>query len=469
MNKKKLSGWIFIITATFLLSIVLIQPYFIMQEKSADNGKKVAAFYYGWYSNSTDYSQTVPYNITDDKEWRHWDGTISEDELTITNYPIYGLYDSADPFVIEQHLRQAEWAGLDSFIYSYWGENSPSFNNFVNMLEVAKYIDSNLTLTLYFETGLGGLPEMSEDEAVEFLYGELEHIHKTMTSDEYKDDIWFEDDKPVLFAYVVQWLSATVWEKTLNQLENEDISFYLVADRPGFLPNYNNLFQAAHMYDGYAPVRDNSVLETSLMIKRNALWYDQLYMASVHPGYDDRHVREGNIPMERQKGDYYKARWEDAISMNSDWIGIISWNEWHEGTEIEPSVEDGDKALKQTKDYIEEFKSGNFESLSPNGNYVLEIFWSLIALAVSWILFLSFPLLYTKFGGKNRVNLNPRIKKVILYSLVVISWLGLIAFFILELIIGYLLIISGSIYILLLIFLTFINRYTLCYQSQGKN
>ena len=87
--------------------------------------------------------------------------------------------------------------------------------------------------------------------------------------------------------------------------------------------------------------------------------YNQLYIAGVHPGYDDTNVREGNEPFKREDGDYYKSRWEDAISMNPDWITITSWNEWHEGTEIEPSEEHGDKALEQTKDYIKEFKSGD--------------------------------------------------------------------------------------------------------------
>ena len=280
-----------------------------------------------------------------------------------------------------------------------------------------------------------------------------------MTSDEYKNYIWYEDNKPVLFAYVVQWLTSTVWGSVLNQLEKEGISFYLVADRPGFLPSYNSLFQATHQYDGYAPVRDNIVLETNLRLKKNAMRYNQLYIASVHPGYDDTNVREGNTPMERQDGDYYGKRWEDAISMNPDWIAIVSWNEWHEGTEIEPSVEHGNKALKQTKNYIEEFKSGNYDLLSQNINYLPEAFWSIIALFLSWIIFLSFPISYNKFSGKYDVNLNLRSKKVLLFLFMVISWIGLIVFLMVEAIVGYLLLISGEYYILLLSLFTFINRY----------
>jgi len=35
-----------------------------------------------------------------------------------------------------------------------------------------------------------------------------------------------------------------------------------------------------------------------------------------------------------------------AIKADPDWVLITSWNEWHEGSEIEPSWEDGDAYLK---------------------------------------------------------------------------------------------------------------------------
>lgn len=36
-------------------------------------------------------------------------------------------------------------------------------------------------------------------------------------------------------------------------------------------------------------------------------------------------------------GTYYRVRWEDALEQFPDWIVVTSWNEWAEGTEIEPS------------------------------------------------------------------------------------------------------------------------------------
>ncbi len=36
-------------------------------------------------------------------------------------------------------------------------------------------------------------------------------------------------------------------------------------------------------------------------------------------------------------GRYYRTRWEDALEPFPDWILVTSWNEWAEGTELEPS------------------------------------------------------------------------------------------------------------------------------------
>jgi hypothetical protein len=54
-------------------------------------------------------------------------------------------------------------------------------------------------------------------------------------------------------------------------------------------------------------------------------------------------------------GQTYRTLWEEAVKANPDWIVITSWNEWPEGTEIEPSVEFGDKYLRITEEYAKPF------------------------------------------------------------------------------------------------------------------
>jgi Glycosyltransferase WbsX len=40
------------------------------------------------------------------------------------------------------------------------------------------------------------------------------------------------------------------------------------------------------------------------------------------------------------------------------WILVSTWNEWHEGSEIEPSLEHGHRYLDMTRVWVERFRQG---------------------------------------------------------------------------------------------------------------
>jgi hypothetical protein len=52
----------------------------------------------------------------------------------------------------------------------------------------------------------------------------------------------------------------------------------------------------------------------------------------------------------------YRTLWRKAIQADPDWVVITSWNEWYEGSEIEPSVEYGKKYLRLTEEFARQFK-----------------------------------------------------------------------------------------------------------------
>ncbi len=65
----------------------------------------------------------------------------------------------------------------------------------------------------------------------------------------------------------------------------------------------------------------------------------------VVPGWEgfERYRPPDYVPLPRDYGApgdlgrYYRVRWEDALEPFPDWVVITSWNEWVEGTEVEPS------------------------------------------------------------------------------------------------------------------------------------
>ena len=64
-----------------------------------------------------------------------------------------------------------------------------------------------------------------------------------------------------------------------------------------------------------------------------------LFIPSVGPGYNDTLIRPWNAQntKSRGKGRYFQNNFHDAIDAKPDLISITSYNEWGEGTQIEPS------------------------------------------------------------------------------------------------------------------------------------
>ena len=86
-----------------------------------------------------------------------------------------------------------------------------------------------------------------------------------------------------------------------------------------------------------------------------------LSVETVLPGFDDRGPSRGGGrapgPMlDRAGGALYRSLWERAILDGPDWVLVDSFNEWHNGTEIEPSVEEGAAYLALTRREADRFQ-----------------------------------------------------------------------------------------------------------------
>ena len=66
----------------------------------------------------------------------------------------------------------------------------------------------------------------------------------------------------------------------------------------------------------------------------------KLFIPCAAPGYIDTRIRpwNGKNTRDREKGAYYDRSFRAAIDAGPDLIGVTSFNEWHEGTQIEPAA-----------------------------------------------------------------------------------------------------------------------------------
>ena len=71
-----------------------------------------------------------------------------------------------------------------------------------------------------------------------------------------------------------------------------------------------------------------------------ALKNSLIFNPSVGPGYIDTRVRAWNSrnTQQRREGSYYETAWRTAVAAPARIVSITSFNEWHEGTQVESAV-----------------------------------------------------------------------------------------------------------------------------------
>jgi len=364
-NKKIFS--ICLIIIVFISLIPLFYSYFGYKER-INYGKKVLAFYYPWYGNTTDYTNEslgiVDYYKDNWLHWNYGDKTPTPDDYAGTDAPLLGLYDSNDPNLIKKHFQLAERAKIDGFICSWWGIDSYTDYSFKNIITIAEKEHPSIKFTIYFESNQQRFKDMPRAELIEQISDEIIYIF-----DKYSDSEYFlkVEGKPVMFFYTTFLYSPFVWQKIIQNVKAK-YDCFLIADvftMPEVKSEYIFIFDGIHIYNPtwyiynqrdffknektFGNVKDQ--YKAMLEVAHN---WNKLFAATVIPGYDDRIIREPGTYIGRDDGNTYDYLWR--ISKNADWVLITSFNEWHEGTEIEPSKEYGYYYIDQTAYWAGKFK-----------------------------------------------------------------------------------------------------------------
>lgn len=306
--------------------------------------KRVLAFYYTWYG-------TPQFGGA----WRHWNEGGHNPEVRsargipdtgTTDHPI-ALYDSQDPAVVRRHIQMALQAGIDGFISTWWGQGDYHDTAFRLLLDEAQR--TPLRATIYYETVHGSDPVaafVSDMDYVLTKYGSHPAFLK-------------QDEKPVVFVYgrAMGQLTRDQWREALAQVRARH-QVLIIADSldPSWLP----LFDGLHEYNPVGATIDGTdMLKRYFATATACRVAGKLSCATVIPGYDDSHIgRATPIISPRLGGDLYRRLWSSATDAKPDWVLICSFNEWHEGSEIEPSVEYGDLYMRLTRDFARIFKGG---------------------------------------------------------------------------------------------------------------
>ena len=259
-------------------------------------------------------------------------------------------YSSDDAGAIARHIDEAQAAGIDGFISSWWGPGHYTDKNLKLLLEAARA--RNFAVTIYFETlrSGGGRDRDEIYRWLSYFIGEYRGHPALMKV----------SGKPLIVVWASEAVPLATWEEVFGALRAQGLdAFYLAMGR-----NTANLevFDGLHEY-GVFTIPD---LASAMKLASRATRYyplleerprPRLWASTVQPGYDERLIpgRQGKY-QDRQDGAFYRSTWEAALESDPDWVFITTWNEWWEHTHIEPSELYGDQYLRLTREYADRWK-----------------------------------------------------------------------------------------------------------------
>lgn len=334
---------------------------------------KVHTFYYGWFANPENDGRYSNWNHPVIKHWidTTWDNAghyPGGDDIGANFYPQLGSYSSTHPEIIDTHMRQIRDAGIGVVVVSWWGKGHLTDESVNTILDTAHKYD--LKLAFHIEPIYNTVDEFR---------GHLEY----MAANYLKHPALYKvNGKPMYYLYNSFKLKYNEWQSMLHpdslstirktSLDGIFIGLWTTQFDGEFIVKSG--FDGFYTYftsDGFAfGSSTTNWPDMSAFARENNL----IYIPSVGPGYIDTRIRPWNEKntKSRDMGRYYEKMYEDAVNTNPDFISITSFNEWHEGTQIEPSVPkkigeytyedfgaDTDPLfyIKKTKELVEKYKA----------------------------------------------------------------------------------------------------------------
>ena len=296
--------------------------------ESASPSKTILAFYYAWYDPSSFGNGKTPYQ------------------------PILPYY-SADSATIERQVKTAKAAGIDGFVQSWYGPNSTQQTepNFATLLQIAQRL--NFTAAVDFETNSPFFN--TGQDRIDAL--------KTLIATHAQHPAYFRlDGKPVIFFWKNVSLSVATWQNIRQQVDPSHKTIWIAE---GGSTEYLDVFDGLHLYNVAWSAEPEAVNARWARNTRNYGDGSRYWAGTAMPGFDNSLLQGEHTVRQRNNGDYLRRSFRGAAATNPDILLLTSFNEWAEGSAIEPSQSYGNQYLQTMGELSAEYKGIPYSSLPP--------------------------------------------------------------------------------------------------------
>jgi glycoprotein endo-alpha-1,2-mannosidase len=329
-----------------------------------DPSPRIAAFYYPWY-----------YNPEFDGHWDHW-GNNPPGDISSDYYPLLGPYSISDPNVLAQHFAWLREAGVGLIISSWWGIGNPTDTALPQMLDIADHY--GIQIGFHIEPYAGRTAENLIRD-IHYLYDHYGHHPAFFWTTETSCYSPESQPKGLFFIWSTvapdtdsPHVSTDYWMEALDVLHSEDPGAIVITDMNDTAWVTDSHFDGSYNY-GVLDVDEGGY--TWAYNLPSCAWY----IPGINPGFSAIRINyEDWVNTPRQDGATYDDRWEQmfAIGIEPPLIAITTFNEWHEGTMIEPAVPG------MTRPNGEAYLS--FEPLAPDAYLEMTREWAQVFLDYEW-------------------------------------------------------------------------------------
>ncbi|MFC1996099.1 glycoside hydrolase family 71/99-like protein [Chloroflexota bacterium] len=296
-------------------------------------------------------------------------------------YPLTGPYDSGDQNLFEYQVMLMKLSGIDGVIVDWYGFEGFWDDGKINSSTHKLFEQIKKTGLLFAIT--------YEDRTIQLMlengYHKVKdpHVHGQQVM-EYLQENWFQEDtylkvndRPVMFVFgnPPYYKSNSDWVKLFS-----------VPDMPPYLITQDGrVVSITESRYPWPPMHLSGGGELSPDTLENYLenFYDQAsnwdtMTASVFPGFHDIYNEAGVGPsygyLDSQDGETLDFTFQKAFAYDPDIIQVVTWNDYGEGTSIEPAVEYGYQYLEMIQDMRKAFIDDEFPFTYEDLTILLKIY-----------------------------------------------------------------------------------------------
>nr|CAG4718666.1 unnamed protein product [Naegleria fowleri] len=343
-------------------------------------------FYYAWYRNEKIDGKYEHWNH---KVLPHWTKHTNDQynhligkphdprkmELATNFFPSRGAYSSTDRETVLEQFKEIRKANVHVIVLSWWGVLEADENG-SNTEIITPFI-----MKCAEEVGLQVIFHMEPyaKRSAESIKRDVMYVIDTYG----KSSAFFKfNGKPLFYFYDSYILSSEEWRKILSPESSQTlrntpydaifIGLYLNSAMRNTLKESN--FDGFYTYFAADRFTEGSTSSNWKEINEWASSNYLLFIPSVAPGYIDEKIRPWNSAntKPRNDGKYYENMFNTALSLTPlpSFITITSYNEWHEGTQIELAIP---KNIPETEDLFSRAAAKYLDYLPHDPDYYLKL------------------------------------------------------------------------------------------------